>query len=220
MKLNLHNHSSYSHDAITSPLTMLKVAKKNGMIVGVTDHGNAKAWKPLEKHSKELKTEFIKGIEFMCFDEKGKKCGELIGLYLNEPIENGYYMEIIDRIKEQNGLLMVPHPFDTLRHAFEHIDKIAKKIDLMEGYNSRSHFNVFNKKAEEYAKQKNIPVVANSDSHVPEEICNAWTEVNAENAEEARKPLLAGEGILHGKKASLLAHFKTQLAKRKIIGEV
>jgi len=38
--------------------------------------------------------------------------GEIIGLFLKEEIKPGNVQEVISEIKEQNGIIVIPHPFD------------------------------------------------------------------------------------------------------------
>ncbi len=208
----------YSPDALTKPSTAIKIAKKLDLILAITDHNTSKGWNDFLLEANKQKTEIILGEEIKVLDSDGKVCGELIGLFLNEEIKIMHYNQVIDAIREQGGLVVAPHPFDTLRHGFKPIKKEFKKIDLIEGYNARSQFNSFNLKAKKFGEQKGIPLIASSDSHTPEEIGNGVTEVNASDLEEARKQLLSGKTrLIENHKASLWHHFQTQLAKRNLV---
>ncbi|MFH1588370.1 MAG: PHP domain-containing protein [Candidatus Diapherotrites archaeon] len=218
MKLDLHLHSNYSPDALTKPETAVKTAKKLGIGIAVTDHGTTKAWPEFTEYGKKFDVPVILGEEIRVLDDEKKFCGELIGLFLTEEINSKHYLEVIDEIKSQKGIIVVPHPFDSFRHGFKFIKTEFKKIDLIEGFNARSQRNEFNEKAKEFAKEKGIPMTASSDSHTPEEIGNGLTKVNASTLEEAKKELLKGRtGLIENKKANLWHHFQTQLAKRKIM---
>ncbi|MBI5554203.1 MAG: PHP domain-containing protein [Candidatus Diapherotrites archaeon] len=218
MRLNLHNHSHYSADAITRPQTMLKIAKQNNLVVAITDHGSAAAWPEFRKYSRELKVPFIQGTEFMTFDENDKKTGEILGLFLNEPIKKCSAAELLDQIRAQDALAAVPHPFDPLRHNFKFLNEFLPKIDLIEGFNSRCKFQRFNQEAKAFAAKHQLPMLANADAHTPEEITNAYTEINALDLEEAHKALLSSPRTFLEKKAPFWAHIQTQLAKQRWIG--
>jgi len=51
----------------------------------------------------------VVGEEISC-DE-----GDIIGLFLTERIKRGPVLEVMDGIRAQGGLVMVPHPFDSMR---------------------------------------------------------------------------------------------------------
>jgi predicted metal-dependent phosphoesterase TrpH len=218
MKLDLHTHSMYSPDALIKPSTAIKIAKKNNLILAITDHNTTKGWNDYLMEASKQKIEVILGEEIKVLDSDGKVCGELIGLFLNEEIKIMHFNQVIDSIKEQDGIVVSPHPFDSFRLGFKFIEKEFKKINLIEAFNARSQLNSFNKKAEKFAKEKNISMIASSDAHTPEEIGNGLTEVNALNLEEARKELLAGRTkLIKNKKANLWQHTQTQLIKKNLI---
>lgn len=218
MKLDLHTHSIYSSCALIKPVTAIKKAKKLGIIIAITDHNTTKGWNDYLLEANKQKTEVILGEEIKVLDSDGKVCGELIGLFLNEEIKIMHFNQVIDSIKEQDGIVVVPHPFDSFRYGFKFIEKELKKINLIEAFNARSQLNAFNKKAEKFAEKNNIGMIASSDAHTPEEIGNGLTEINAETLEEARKELLAGKTkLIKNKKANLWHHTQTQLIKRNLI---
>jgi len=131
MKLDLHIHSKYSSDGVLDPEKIVKIAIKrelNG--VAITDHntiiGGLKA--------KKYETEDFKVI---VGSEISTEKGEIIGLFLKEEIKSKDVQEVVSEIKEQNGIIVIPHPFDALRHsAFHPTDEDAKFIDCIEGFNS------------------------------------------------------------------------------------
>jgi predicted metal-dependent phosphoesterase TrpH len=51
--------------------------------------------------------------------------GEVIGLFLSEEIKSDNFESVIFEIRNQNGLVIIPHPFDELRNSALHP---AKKI--------------------------------------------------------------------------------------------
>jgi hypothetical protein len=94
--------------------------------------------------------------------------------------------EVIEKIKAQDGLVLIPHPFKT--KILQTIDLIDS-VDLIEGYNSRHPPT-----AEQVSILKGMkkPLVAGSDAHFPKEIGLSRTityyELNDE--EDVRKALL------------------------------
>ncbi|MDO8538494.1 MAG: PHP domain-containing protein [archaeon] len=216
MKLDLHTHSHYSHDSITKPETVIKKSKELGITFAITDHNTATAWPKLKEISRKENIPIIFGEEIMTYNNE-KKFGEIIGLFLQQEIKPKNFAEVIDEIKSQDGLVVIPHPFDSFRHNFKAIDLIKHKIDLFEVFNARCYLNSFNSKALAFAKSSNFVQSAGSDSHTPQEYGNAFIEVEAFSLEEARKKLLKGQSKVFGKPAGIIPHIKTLLAKKNLL---
>ena len=78
------------------------------------------------------------------------------------------FAETIAAIKEQGGIVYVPHPFDRL-HTIPSPQVLRANvadIDVIEVFNSRLAFPGFNELAERFAQRYRIPAAAGSDSHV------------------------------------------------------
>lgn len=218
MKLDLHTHSNFSHDSITKPETIIKKSKQLGITFAITDHNTIDCWPKLKELSKKENIPIIFGEEVWTFDQDEKRfAGELIGIFLQEKIKSKYFLEIIDEIHAQDGIVIVPHPFDKFRKNFKKLELIQNKIDLFEVFNARCWQTSFNALALEYAKKFDLIESAGSDSHTPQEYGNAFVEVRAENLDEARKKLLKGESKIFGKPAGLTPHIKTLLAKKNLL---
>lgn len=52
--------------------------------------------------------------------------GEVIGLFLSEEIISRNFLEVIDLIKEQGGIVVLPHPFDELREMGYSLETMIK----------------------------------------------------------------------------------------------
>jgi len=116
-------------------------------------------------------------------------------------------------IKEQNGIIVIPHPFDALRHsAFHPTDEDAKFIDCIEGFNSRCVFQEYNKKAVEFAMRHRLATTAGSDAHFANEneIGNAGIITEAE---DIRETLMKNDVRIFGKRSSLVNHVGTKVLK-------
>lgn len=164
-KTELHVHTRFSKDSILSYvflLIMLKIKKIN--TIAITDHneirGAVKYKNRLEKH----------GIEVIVGEEIYTNKGEIIGLGLNEKIEpNLSPKETIKMIKDQNGLVYIPHPYDEKRYKTvlveEEIKKNEKEIDFIEIHNGRNLKKEFSIKQNEIANKYNIKKIVGSDAH-------------------------------------------------------
>ena len=205
MKYDLHIHSKYSSDGVLDPEKIVKIAIKRGLNgVAITDHntiiGGLKA--------KNYETEDFKVI---VGSEISTERGEIIGLFLKEEIKPGNVQEVISEIKEQNGIIVIPHPFDALRHsAFQPTDEDAKFIDCIEGFNPRCVFQEYNKKAVEFAMRHHLATTAGSDAHFANEIGNAGIITETE---DIRETLMKNDVRIFGKRSSLLNHVATKVLK-------
>jgi hypothetical protein len=97
--------------------------------------------------------------------------GEVIGLFLERKIPRGMTMaETIAAIREQGGLVYVPHPFDRLHTVpdYPHLLSVLDDIDLLEVFNPRIAIREFNEEAIRFAAKYRIAAGAGSDSHVPQ----------------------------------------------------
>ncbi len=95
--------------------------------------------------------------------------GEVIGLFLEEKIPPALsFDETLSLIKEQGGLVYVPHPFDGLRTTPSYramVDNLHR-IDVIEIYNAKVALSSFNLSAERFAAKYNLVAGAGSDAHV------------------------------------------------------
>jgi predicted metal-dependent phosphoesterase TrpH len=151
------------------PKTILKVAEKIGLdCIAITDHNTIKGGVETKKIKSKIKV-FV-GSEIKT------NLGEIIGYDLHHDIKSDDLFDAIDKIKSQNGLISIPHPFDSLRSGIANekiLINISKKIDFIE-LNARS-FTFFNHKAEYFAKKHRIPIIGGSDAHMIFEIGKAIT---------------------------------------------
>ncbi|MDX1577399.1 MAG: PHP-associated domain-containing protein [Gemmatimonadota bacterium] len=169
LHVDLHAHTSHSHDAVTRPSDLVERAREVGLgRIAVTDHGTIEG--ALE--ARELDPELIVvGEEIRC------RCRtELIGLFLNERIPMGLPLgEVVERIRAQNGLVYAPHPF---AYAWRPLHRAARALgvaDVVEGVNARAFLRPWNRAARRAARARSLPVAAGSDAHFPREIGRAWT---------------------------------------------
>ncbi|MBI4176190.1 MAG: PHP domain-containing protein [Candidatus Aenigmarchaeota archaeon] len=211
MKADLHGHTKYSFDAITSPRNYIKAAKKSGLdAIAVTDHNHAKAWEELKQLSKQHKIGLILGEEIKAriYD---RKTGDVIGLFLTEAIAPSDPLEVMDRIRQQGGLVVIPHPFDASR-SFR-MPEIIRKADLVEVFNSRVFSGEANRKALEAAKKYRLGFSAGSDSHMPREIGRAFVRADCNSTEGLYKLLKKGKVRPEGRRSSVWVHAVSTLAK-------
>lgn len=210
MRFDLHIHSKYSSDGILEPEEIVKIAIKNELNgIAIVDHNTIKGGSEAKKYE-------IEDFKIIVGSEISTDRGEIIGLFLFEEIESKDLQGIITEIKDQNGIIVIPHPFDELRHsAFHPNEDDIKFIDCIEGYNSRCIFQKYNTNAAEFAEKHNLAITAGSDAHFLNEIGNAGI---ASETEDIREAILKEEVRIFGKRSSPINHGLTKVLKiwRKI----
>jgi predicted metal-dependent phosphoesterase TrpH len=78
------------------------------------------------------------------------------------------WADTIAAIREQGGLVYVPHPFDRM-HAIPNpktLHRHLQDIDILEVYNARLLLDTHNDEALRFARKYDLPMGAGSDAHV------------------------------------------------------
>ena len=205
MKYDLHIHSKYSSDGVLDPEKIVKIAIKRGLNgIAITDHNTIKGGIEAKKYENE-EFKVIVGSEI------STDRGEIIGLFLSEEVKSKNVPDVISEIKDQNGIIIIPHPFDELRHsAFHPTEEDVKFIDVIEGFNSRCVFQKYNENAIEFAKKHNLLITAGSDAHFLNEVGNAGIITKTE---DVREEILKSDVEIFGKKSPLINHGLTKALK-------
>jgi len=214
--LDMHVHTIYSGHGSLRVKDIFKIYRAKGIVPAITEHNTAKPWKEAEHYSKKYGLPFIKGEEIKVY-HNGKLVGELLGFFMNEEITSGNIFEVIDRLREQQALISVAHPFDVLRKpllkGFLMLNEIKNKVDAIEIFNSRCWLSSANEKAKHYAEKNKLAFTAGTDAHFPFELGSAFLIVDANSVEEVRRKILAKKCSYWGKRNGLRVHLYTQLAK-------
>jgi predicted metal-dependent phosphoesterase TrpH len=175
--------------------------------IAIADHGTAEG---------ALKMQQIAPFPVIVAEEIMTHHGEIMGMFLRETIPSGLSVEeTISRIREQGGLVNIPHPFETMRGSAlksKVIEEIAGQIDLMEVLNSRSPFASNSAKALAFTRKHGIAQGAGSDAHTPREIGNAYVEMPEFNDKDEFLQALS-QGRIRGHRSSLAVHLFTTWAR-------
>jgi hypothetical protein len=180
MKIDLHCHSEASTDCL-SPLTEFPArCREQGLRVqAITDHNEVWGAQKL-REIVAAETGAETPLTIIVGEEVSTRDGEIIGLFLEEKIPRDLSAaETVARIREQNGLVLLPHGFDPLKSGRLHpdaLEEIAGEIDIVEIFNARISFPRYNRKAAEWARHHQAPASAGTDAHRLEDVGAAWTE--------------------------------------------
>lgn len=206
LKFDLHIHSKYSIDGHLDPERIIETAKKRGLNgVAITDHDTIKGG----LKAKKFETEDFKVI---VGSEIATERGEIIGLFLNEEIKSRLFLDVLQEIKDQDGLVITPHPYDNIRSNGIHPQKTdIPLIDCIEVYNSRCALEKYNIKASQFAARNKIKISAGSDAHFASEIGNAG--VIFDQIIEDPNDLINNDIKYFGKKSSFINLGLTEIYK-------
>ena len=208
LKVDMHVHTSCSPDSLIKVDDLLETCDRSGIdCVAVTDHDTADC--ALKLHEQEP-SRIIVGEEIHTTD------GEMTGLFLKETIPPQLSpMKTVERIKQQGGLVYLPHPFDRMRGSVlqqSAIDRIWKEIDIIEVFNSRSVLRWSNRRATNFARKRKILTGAGSDAHARYEVGNAYVLIEPFNSATDFLEKLA-DAEIRAHKTSVLLNFMTKMYK-------
>ena len=174
VRVDLHAHTMWSGDATTTPEELeVAVAAAGIDVLCITDHGTVNGARAL---ADRLPCRVVVGEELRTV------AGELIGLFLTERLPWGLAPDVVaERIREQGGLVYVPHPFDPTRHCLREAelrDLVARElVDAVEVFNAKTPLASLNERALAFAREVGLPSGAGSDAHVPEALGAAYVEM-------------------------------------------
>jgi glycosyltransferase involved in cell wall biosynthesis len=163
--LDLHLHTEWSHDCSIPTEDLLDHAEAIGLGgIAVTDHNVFGGALEAVELAGTRDLVVIPGEEIKTDDQ-----GEVIGLFLEEEITRGMtFADTIAAIRDQGGIVYLPHPFDRL-HAIPDpatIHRHLAEIDVLEVYNARLLRDSFNDEALRFARKYGLLQGAGSDAHV------------------------------------------------------
>lgn len=211
----IHCHTKYSPDSswkITDVIT--ECQKKRIDVIAITDHDTIDG-------ALAVQASAPKNLHVIIGQEISTAEGDLIGLYLNTVIApQQSIIDTIAEIRRQNGIVILPHPFDRLRrHAVGAVisEAVKSDIDLIETFNARCLFSADNQTAEQFAKDNHLTGIAAADAHFASELTNAICMLD--NCDSSSSFLQSVKQVqIETQAAGLHGHFKSALVK--IVGRI
>lgn len=211
-KVELHVHTKFSHDSNLPFWLIYLMCRIRGIThIAITEHNNLQGAIAFDDYckSKGNKLKVIKGEEIMTLQ------GEIIGLFLTNEIKAGLTPdETIRLIKEQNGIVYVPHPYDEKRYKTvlkpEVLAKCYRDVDFIECYNGRNSSEKYGEQQTSIANKYGIAKVIGADSHIWFELGRNYliTTICPESIESFKIAVANAE--FHKSKCLKLAHFGTK----------
>ena len=173
LRTDLHTHTGFSPDSGTELEDFVARCVKTGLnCIAITDHNTIQG---------ALQAQAMAPFRVIVGEEIKSAGGEIIGLFLKEAIPRDLPpLETVRRIKEQGGLVSIPHPFDHFRRSViskEALYEVLPHADIIEAFNARNTLQGDNRKAEELAREHDILTTAVSDSHTLVEMGRTYVEM-------------------------------------------
>jgi len=188
LKTELHCHNIFSnghvgilepiHDCSVTISQQLEQAHMEGLdVLFVTNHNTIDGYEQMLEYKKnhwKFDTLNVYPAEEVTTDNES----HVLVYGIDHAIKPGLSLhEILDEAKKQNAVTIAPHPFslmDALREDSVH-------CDLFEVFNSSNVDIYSNIKAKKFSEEKNLHLVAGSDSHVKSTIGRCTNLIHSEN---------------------------------------
>ena len=202
-------HTHFSPDCDTSPERLVARCAKVGLsCIAVTDHNTIEGAMAVRE---------IAPFTVIIGEEVGSAQGEITGLFLKEVVKAG--MSSVDTaraIRDQGGLVSLPHPFDRFRREVIDaggIEEVLPYVDIVEIFNSRNNMSADDRKAQELAKAHGFLTSGVSDAHTTIELGRTYVEMpEFDGTPDGFKKALA-QGTIVGRRMTPLIHVATTLTK-------
>lgn len=178
LKIDLHAHSFFSGDGVSSPEQLIASAKKKGLQgFAMTDHNTCDAVTyMLDKGLMRDDGLPVDGFLVVPGVEVTTAEGHLLCIGATLPNLKGTpALEVCKLIHEAGGLAIPPHPFDLFRAGIRVGVLDTLPIDALEVFNAASTLKRYNRHAFEYAQSRHLPMTAASDAHHEAAIGTAYT---------------------------------------------
>jgi len=195
----------FSGDSIAKPESILAAAADRGIgIIAITDHGTITGWNTFYQLKNKYPVNVIYGQEIKVYLEN-RVVGEILGLYLEKPVQSKDTVGVINEIRAQNGLISIAHPFSERRHEFLAYTEINNWNEIaIEILNGRTYNPRDNEMASNLAERLQTPITAGSDAHTPFEVGNVYLEFDGKTPADLKQAILNHDVKAYGRPSSVL----------------
>ena len=209
LRVDLHMHTHFSPDSLVSPERLVARCQKVGLsCIAVTDHNTTEGARVVKDIAPFL---VIVGEEVRTSE------GEVTGLFLTETIPEGLSIgETARGIKDQGGLVSIPHPFDRFRGEVisrRGLDEVVQYADIVEVFNARNNLSADDRKALDFAREHGLLTSGVSDAHTTMELGRTYVEMPDFDGTPEGFKLALSKGKIVGRRTSPLIHVVTSLTK-------
>lgn len=182
--IDLHCHSFFSGDGVSSPEDIIASARKKGLHgFALTDHNTSDGCRYLlDKGLMREDGQPVDGFLIIPGVEVTTAEGHLLCLGVILPYLKGTpAIEVCKMVREMGGVAIPPHPYDLFRAGIREAVLDTLEIDALEVFNAATTLKRYNERAYEYAQKRNLPMTAGSDAHHHAAIGTAYTILPTED---------------------------------------
>lgn len=170
--VDFHVHTVHSPDSVITFAMLVEGCRRNGVdVVAVMDHDVIDGALEFEQRARDEREAGRPAPRVLVGEEVRTAQGEICGLCISEHVPRGLSAkETMLLIREQGGLVYVPHPFDLLkfkRLKAHELVELEPFIDIIEVFNGKPRFPGANMLARRFLADHRFPAGAGSDSHDP-----------------------------------------------------
>ncbi len=212
LKLDLHVHTVYSPDGFNTPRDITRRLKEEGLDgYAITDHDTLSGIQAAAANSDDLIV--LPGLEVTA------RGAHVLALQPTEPIPLGLSIaETVDTIHAQGATAILAHPYGLPRSWVSMGEAKNAKLDALEVCNAAQFpYSYIRNLNEDLARRLNLPQTGGSDSHIPETIGRAYTEVETESTEPDTiiKAIKRGITSPHGSGTTMTERIRKLLKKKE-----
>jgi len=181
---DLHTHSFFSGDGVSSPEDLIAGARAKGLHgIAMTDHNTCDAVSyMLEKGLMRVDGQPVDGFLVLPGVEVTTADGHLLCIGAQLPYLKGRpAREVCEMIHQRGGLAIPPHPYDLFRAGIRFSVLETLPVDAIEVFNAATTLRRYNRYAFKYAQVRNLPMVAASDAHHAAAVGTAYTILNTDD---------------------------------------
>ncbi len=187
-------------ESVTEPEEVVMKGREVGLnVLCITDHNSVLGAHKARDHARK-----VGGIEVVVGEEVSTADGEVIALFIEERIPEGLSIEeTIERVREQGGLTIAPHPYSLHCPCLK--DRIFDlDLDGIEVLNGGHIDDYANNKAKEVGASGRWALMGGSDAHYIRTVGFAHTLFEGSTAEDLRRSILQKSTVPEGEPTSLL----------------
>lgn len=186
-KIDLHTHTFFSGDGVSSPEQNIASARDKGLHgFAITDHNTCEAIaylldEGLMREDGKPVDDFliIPGVEVTTAE------GHLLCIGATLPLPSTLKgkpaREVCELIHDRGGLAIPPHPYDLFRAGIRFNTLETLPVDAIEVFNAATTLRRYNRYAFKYAQLRKLPMTAASDAHHYAAVGTAYTILNTDD---------------------------------------
>ena len=184
INIDLHTHSFFSGDGVSSPEELIAAAKAKGLQgIAITDHNTCDAITYLlDNGLMRIDGSAVDNFLVIPAVEVTTAEGHLLCIGATLPFLKGKpALDVCQMIHERGGLAIPPHPYDLFRAGIRFSTLETLPIDAIEVFNAATTLRRYNTYAFKYAQVRGLPMTAASDAHHAAAVGTAYTILHTED---------------------------------------